>query len=166
MAVSGLMKITTFGVMIRRNSRRQSCNPKWREYDFDIAHKKYADIGCRPVYDIWNSSKPLCNSSEKIAIVTTPFGETSWKINSEKYSEPCQSADKIVYDFQETYPSWGAGGNSSWDYFNLAAQMPLSKLKVTQQKQAYDLQNLIGNSGGYIGLILGKYIVSLQVTIH
>ena len=68
------MKINTFEVTIRRNSRKQTCNPKWKEYDLDMARKKYADIGCRPVYDIWNLRYPTCDSGKKMAIVTAPFG--------------------------------------------------------------------------------------------
>ena len=42
------------------------------------------------------------------------------------------------------------------DIFSIAPQIPVSRFKVIEQKQAYDLQNLIGNSGGYIGVFLGK----------
>ena len=83
-----------------------------------------------------------------MSVATFLFTEKDWKRN--EYSKPCQSADKIVYEYQETYPK------SSTDNFWIAAQMPISGFKLTEQKQAYDLQNLIGNSGGYIGLILGK----------
>ena len=143
-----LMKLNTFEVTIRRNSRRQSCNPNWREYESNITEKTYSYIGCRPVYNVLNSSLSPCNSRRKMSVVTSIFTGMDWKGN--KYLKPCQSADKIVYEYQETYPK------SSKDNFWIAAQMPISGFKLTEQKQAYDLQNLIGNSGGYIGLILGK----------
>jgi hypothetical protein len=153
------MKINTFEVTIRRNTRKQTCDPKWREYDFNIAQKKYADIGCRPVYDSWNSNYPTCKSEKKMAMATAPFGVRDWKNN--KYSEPCQSADKIIFEYQETY----SPSNSYIDVFSTAVQMPFSKLKVIEQKQAYDIQNLIGNSGGYIGLFLGKYFSPIRTKI-
>jgi hypothetical protein len=156
-----LMKINTFEVTIRRNSRKHTCNPKWREYDFYNAQKKYSDIGCRPVFDIWNSSYPTCDSAKKMAMAATPFGEMKWK--NDKNSEPCQSADKIIFDYQETYASNPFQPHQTpkhIDVFATAMQMPFSRSKVIEQKQAYDLQNLIGNSGGYIGLFLGTYIFS------
>ena len=139
-----ILQMKAFEVTIRRNSRRQPCDKKWRAYDFSVAQNKYATAGCRPVYDIWNSSYLPCKSKEKMGLATSFLGSENYK------HEPCQSADKIDFEYRELYV------NGSPDSFSIVVQMLRSQFKVIEHKQAYDLQNLIGNSGGYIGLFLGK----------
>ena len=86
----------------------------------------------------------------------------------EKYPDPCQSADTIIYDYQENQDITNKGkmpavysnaskiapvhNGSFW--FMIAA--PFHKFKVIEHKQAYDFQSLVGNTGGYLGLFLGK----------
>ena len=81
-----------------------------------------------------------------------------------KYSEPCQSADKIVYEYQDAdledlkstndsfFNTDFIGNNST---FKVAVFIQNNKFKVIFRKKAYDFQALVGNCGGYIGLILG-----------
>ena len=40
--------------------------------------------------------------------------------------------------------------------YDITVQLPENKYKAIVHKEAYDFTNLIGNSGGYIGLFLGK----------
>ena len=71
--------------------------------------------------------------------------------------EPCQSADKFVFDHIDLYDSF-----SPWrmnESFSVFANMQVSRVKVIEQKRAYELQTLIGNSGGYIGLLLGTTFI-------
>ena len=69
--------------------------------------------------------------------------------------EPCQSADKISFENVDLYQP--TSDETPADNFQLSIDMQISKIKVIEQKAAYELQTLIGNSGGYIGLLLGKY---------
>ena len=73
--------------------------------------------------------------------------------NHPQVMEPCQSADKIVFGHVDNYlpPSDFFPANS----FSVWVNMQVSRIKVIEQKRAYELQTLIGNSGGYIGLLLG-----------
>ena len=45
--------------------------------------------------------------------------------------------------------------NHSNDTFSINIALMSKKFKLITHKKAYDLQTLIGNCGGYIGLILG-----------
>ena len=105
-------------------------------------------VGCRPVYDVWGSSYQPCNSSEQMKRV--------FSLNHlPQIMEPCQSADKIVYEeFDDQYFNF-----SSFDTFGVWVDMRMSRVKVIEHKQAYNLKNLIGNTGGYIGLFLGTYYI-------
>ena len=68
--------------------------------------------------------------------------------------EPCQSADKIVFEYMDKYVL--ASDLEPADSFKVSVEMRMSGIKVIEQKQAYDFQSLIGNCGGYIGLLLGN----------
>ena len=41
--------------------------------------------------------------------------------------------------------------------------MQFSRFKVIEHKEAYGLQNLVGNSGGYIGLFLGRCYIRIYI---
>ena len=118
-----------------------------------MAKNHFSTIGCRPVYDIWNSTYLPCDSKEKNQLATFPFGP---KRND--YVEPCQSADKIIYDYQETNVN---SNDTTYKYpippnsFQVMVVFPGSKFKVILHKAAYDFLSLIGNGGGYVGLFLG-----------
>ena len=119
------------------------------EYDFSVAQSNYATIGCRPVYAIWNSSYGPCNS--KKLMFRSAFYSAATQFDSKNYKpDPCQSADRIVLEYKDVYVNSIPGSS------RIFVQMPRTRFNVIQTKRAYDLQHLIGNSGGYIGLFLGK----------
>ena len=68
--------------------------------------------------------------------------------------DPCQSADKITFENADLYHP--ASDMFPADKFIVSVDMKISRIKVIEQKPAYELQALVGNSGGYIGLLLGK----------
>ena len=147
-----VLKMNAFEVTILRNSRHHQCTENWKDYDIEVGRKYFGKIGCRPVYDIWNLSYPLCNSSEKM----TMAGSVAVSENI----EPCQSANEILFEHVDLYhPVSDTFRN---DTFLVKVDMKFSKFKVIEQKKAYELQTLMGNGGGYIGLLLGIY----QIHIH
>ena len=144
-----LIKMKIFEVTIRRNSRWNQCRANWKEHDFDVAKRHLETVGCRTVYEVRSSNYQLCNSSEKMAM------SLNW--NVPQIMEPCQSSDKIVYEeFDNQYKNLNF---FSADSFVVWIDMRMSKIKVIEHKQAYNLQNLIANSGGYIGLFLGIHYI-------
>ena len=84
-----------------------------------------------------------------------------------KYPPPCQYVEKIIYDTDDFDLDMGKGMNNTFphedfwgnanDSFNIMEALQSPKFKVILHKKAYDLQALVGNCGGYIGLILGKF---------
>ena len=75
-------------------------------------------------------------------------------------TEPCQSADKILFGNADSYVQTNDG--YSEDSFFIWIYMQVSSVKVIEQKRAYELQTLIGNSGGYIGLLLGTIYIHIH----
>jgi hypothetical protein len=148
-----VLRVNTIEVSQRRNSRKKKCNKNWKEYDLDVARHYLEKMECRPVYGIWDSSYPTCNSSDEMKMALSL--ETRPQI-----MEPCQSADKIVFDHVDKYIT--ASAMFPADSFLVVVVIQTSRIKVIEQKRAYELQTLIGNSGGYIGLILGTYSIHIS----
>ena len=156
------LNINIFEITIRRNTKTNPCNQKWRKDDFEI-YQKWADkIKCKAPYQTWNTSYPFCNTKEKMAQANLDF-------NARKKSlPPCHTVEKVVYEYTEFEPKIPKSAesyfaNSSFfrntnDTFQIIIGLQSNKFKAIVHKKAYDLQTLIGNCGGYIGLILGKLI--------
>ena len=142
-----VIKMNAFEVTILRNSRNHQCSENWKGYDIDVARKYFKEIGCRPVYAIWNLSYPICNSSEQMAM--------AHGLAISENIEPCQSASEILFEHVDLYHP--VSDIVRADSFLVTVDMKFSKFKVIEQKKAYELQTLMGNGGGYIGLLLGRY---------
>ena len=154
-----LMKITTFDITLRRNTRQRPCNKEWKNDDQHVFKKFLGPLGCRAPYQNWISDLPICNSKKKMAESNFPLMEKRDK----KINEPCQSAERIEFEYQEIAPEsernifttvFPRRENS----FFLMTTTKSPRFNVLISKQAYDFQSLIGNSGGYIGLFLGNYM--------
>ena len=143
--------IKIFEVTIRRNRSKTACFADWKNYDSLIIQQIIAREGCRPPYYIWNSSLELCSTMREMEALSK-FGNLS-------YLAPCQGADKIVYDYQETelYTPYLTNVVDK-RFFDVAVGIQDQTFKLIERKQAYSFQNLIGNGGGYVGLFLGNVI--------
>ena len=79
---------------------------------------------------------------------------------SKYYPPPCQSIKKITYDYEEVTiedDSNTMTNTSSW--FRIVLLFYDQYYKQITQVRAYDMELLIGNIGGYIGLFLGYAIL-------
>ena len=173
-----LLKLTIFEATKRRNKYKRPCNEKWEIDDYIVYQQFLAGIKCRPTYHIWNASFEPCNTKAKIALANFPIGK-----KRNEFKQPCQSAEKVTF---EHYPlvipeshgspeflNYSDHSHGSVDFKNktfqsemfvFAAKISTDTFKIIVHKEAYDLQNLIGNSGGYIGLILGNIIQMFYCT--
>ena len=162
---SMLFKIKSTEVILRRKSRYSSCNENWRNDDLEVFEKSIIKNKCRAPYQTWNPEHPICDQSEKMANANFDLGDRN------EYPPPCQHVEKIAYDFVEynmedmdtpnEFLKSSLLSTSMNNTFSIAFALMTSKFKLVTHKKAYDFQTLIGNCGGYIGLILGKF----QITI-
>ena len=160
-----LMKINSFEVTIRRKTKNRPCNADWLNDD-QLVYEEFLTRGgkCRPPYKIWNSTYPVCDTIQKMYEANYHFGR-----QRDKYMEPCQNAEKVIYESQVVDFSklsmdsdyYHRVGLAEFDYFFkegsfiVVVEILSNRFKVIKHVQQYDLQSLIGNSGGYIGLFLG-----------
>ena len=164
------LRINILEVAVRRNTKTRPCNEDWRMDDFRV-FQQYIEKGvkCVSPYHQWNLSYPACDTMEKMSQAYFPLGDARMK-----YKQPCKSAEKVVYEYsdldfsnntttvtEDWYIDVGISENDlplflNSSYFNyLVVQMKSNTLKVIEHKPAYDIQNFVGNSGGYVGLFLG-----------
>ena len=126
----------------------------WKNYDFWIMQQFMEHIGCRPPYSIGNSSLKLCDTRNSMEQVRFNLLEEL------KYPPPCQSVEKVGYDYRETDETPNEFDFLTFDKGSFKIDMTLQHqaFKLIEQKKAYDFQSLVGNGGGYVGLFLGNKI--------
>jgi hypothetical protein len=172
-----LLKLNILEVTVRRNTKMQPCNEDWRMDDSKV-FQQYIEKGvkCLAPYHPWNLSFTACDTKEKMAHAYFPLGN-----ERDHYMQPCQSAEKIVYEYTDldlTTASNGDNDNLMTDMgisdvvldaihnletFNIVVMVKSSRFKAIIHKQAYDIEDFIGNSGGYVGLFLGMFKHKLYI---
>ena len=147
-------------VLVRRNKYNNKCNEDWERYDKNVMENRIARIGCRPAY-YYTSRFPICSTLEdmkKVAPLTPNM------IN--EYDPPCRSISKLQFDYQDIdydYDEDQIGDNVP--YFTISATSLDTTFKLIELVRAYDVQSLIGNAGGYIGIFLGYTICQLPAVM-
>ena len=146
-----VFKITAMEVIIRRNRPSSPCFIGWNHFDDSMFEKYNQESTCTVPYQKGN--KLVCNTSEEMADWKYSMNE----LRNKYLSEPCHemsnliSSMNIIEKSNETSPQ-------------LYVNYP-DKIKVITQHKSVDAQMLIGNIGGYIGLLLGNAFLGLLYCI-
>ena len=142
-------EIRSMEILMRRETRNKRCTRKWRVYD-ELVLKKHIKInGCSPPYFRPYKNVDKCNAKEDIQKSKYDFHE----IRSKYFPKPCQRISKIQTHVTN-FPSKGK--------FGFQIMYP-EELKLITQSKEVDVHALIGNIGGYIGLLIGKSQYSIIV---
>ena len=138
-------------VLVRRNKRTKSCNEDWLNYDKSILEKQMKFIGCRPPY-YYSIDLPVCSTKENLKKVAPPTPE-----DLNKYPPACRAISKLQFDYQDIDEDDDIieGVNGTDPHFSLSITALDTTFKLIELVRAYDIQSLIGNAGGYIGIFLG-----------
>ena len=75
--------------------------------------------------------------------------------NSDFLKPPCIDMEDIRYTFDELEVDWYGS-----DWFWISIRFPDIFMEIVQVR-AVDVQTVIGNAGGYVGLFLGNYSFKL-----
>ena len=138
----------------RRNKLFQPCNENWRNFDYDILQDHAQSVGCTPPYYSNIKNIPSCTTQEQIR-------KSMFTLQLDDYGKfpPCQGIHRVDYRFDETDldgTEWSGSGE-----FWIGLYINNQKFKDVVQRQAIDLNGLIGYIGGYTGLILGYNILQI-----
>ena len=165
-------------VMKRRNKPKESCEADWRKNDNVLIKKTLEDVKCSLPHWNMNSTLPPCKEHQ-LRRLQTKFHQIHHNI------PPCQAIEKIFYSYDEKAQlddiasklkylgeNWVnlSGGKESElqrrSMFQVMLTFQGSTYTEITQIKAYDVQTLIGNAGGYVGLFLGVALVQLPSAIQ
>ena len=145
-------------------------------YDQSVKQNMIKEIGCHPKYWTFdNESTPICTKKEQFEMFWSEhFDKATRYRHNVKYLHPCREFQKIQIEYRDVnYFVAGVpmdNNNSSSmksdtvedaNWFQIEYQVRVNTFKEIVQIRAYTLQSLVGNVGGYIGLMLGYAILNI-----
>ena len=135
-------------IIRRRNKQSNPCIED-QHHDLLMLHDKVMKLGCRaPYHTSIRNAMPICPNKEKMKLAHPSLTDNH---HNKYYSLPCQTMSNIDFSFVEQEDSDVQRAGS----FEVLLS-PTDNYKMIEQSKAIDMQALIGNIGGYIGLLLGK----------
>ena len=147
--------ITNVEILKRRSKSDAPCIEDWKMYGNNVENifqSVMDEVGCRAPYQ--QSMKPmaLCQTKEKMREMYTLLHADPTK----KYLPTCDTLENMQYAYHDAIFKNNIKGP---EWFWIGIDMP-DRYKEIVQIRAVDIQSLIGNCGGYIGLFLGECSVS------
>jgi hypothetical protein len=147
-------------VVVRRNKKSKPCDLNWRNYDADMQGTLMRRSGCRPPY-YDKIDLPVCSTGAKMWMVThlTPHD-----FEEDGHPPPCRAISKLQFDYQDVEydTNGGSNGNAS---FSLSVASLDPTFKLIELVRDYNIQTLIGNAGGYLGIFLGYALCQLPAAL-
>ena len=145
-------------VLHRRNKYNHPCIEDFKNHDTYVIEQIISKAGCRPPH--WKSEHDyrLCTSREEMLKVLPPLKKHEYL----DYTPPCRSVTNLPFSYEEIDEDVGRDPA----YFRISMTSADTTFKNVEQHKHYSLQNLIGNTGGYLGLILGYAFIQLPVVVY
>ena len=137
--------ISKVEVLKRRNKRSSPCLTNWENWDDTTLLKMITDIGCSAPYHVSHHGFPVCSTENELKM----WHKMLASVRTKRDEQPCQVMPTLTYDVLKL-PNMEPGISIIIGYPREA--------KIITQSLAVDVNALIGNIGGYIGLFLGNFI--------
>ena len=147
-------------VLVRRNKHTKPCNEDWLNYDKSVLERQMKVRGCRPPY-YHSIDLPICLTKETMKEVAPPTPE-----DLNNHAPACRAISKLQFDYQDIDEEEDiVDGNGGDPHFSLSITALDTTFKLIELVRAYDVQSLIGNAGGYIGIFLGYALYQMPGAI-
>ena len=141
-------KMSKIELVKTRNKPKSPFVMQWRDWDEFVSLRHIKDIGCIPPYYESHQNVPICSTMKEMKrwynILAT--------IRNEREYMHCQQMPGIDFEIYK-------GHNRTHGTFTISIGYP-ELVKIITQSRAVDVNALIGNLGGYIGLFLGMHDIS------
>ena len=167
--------------VLRRRDKYESKCSDWRNYDNLVEKEALAYLGCRLFkpqtgakhYSSLLEKYPACDSQDKLKLRSRLFFDDiiSDSGNLIKFTPPCSEIKRMNVERVEEITN--AAREAIWvpstkgklldneGWFKVRVKFITNEFKEFIQVRAYNAENLIGNSGGYIGLLVGYTIAQM-----
>ena len=154
--------IDIIDVFRKRDKADEPCNANWdqmKQSDQKIMHDIIEMADCTPPH--WNISTdyPICNSKDKMknaTIETSPFKHASPSF-LKAFEQPCDGIQAATLNSllepRKNLSSFHSDNGS--DSASVTFHFKNERYKEIKYTKAFDLPSLVGEVGGYIGLLLG-----------
>ena len=167
-------------VIKRRNKYGSKCYDL-ENYDSIIEEEILSDVGCRPFYVPSLQKHVPCSTKQEMQAISDRVKSIMSK--SEKFKSitpPCHEITRIQISYKEeiVQKKQSERGNDMMDevaiierpfgytgWFRVALTFPTNMYMEIKQVRAYSPQSLIGNAGGYVGLLVGYSISQFPVLL-
>ena len=144
-------------VLNRRNTRNSPCIEDWKHHDQVIRRKVMDKAGCQPPHWDETTDLPKCSSQKQMKL----FHE----MNVSAQSPPCRQIEKVIHTFEDLKyvddnpVEWIKAPNDQ--IFKIMIQFKDSSFMEIRHVRSFDIESLIGNAGGYLGLFTGYALLQL-----
>ena len=157
-------KLENVVVVQNRNKPESQCNEDWRNDD-QIKMKNIMDEnGCQPPH--WKNLNYLENCTNKEQL------SEFYYLNMDAQTPPCTIIQKVIYSYQELdfsdyeYEWLNISNSKETQQFKVAIEFEDSTFMKIEHVRAFDIESLIGNSGGYLGLFTGYALLQIPSLIR
>ena len=145
-------RIDNLEVIRKRNTGNTPCNTESTKDNEHIISKLLEKTKCKPPHWIDLKYPQVCNNSHSIAntnIDACAFDNPDF---FKEFDEPCDQIKIITFNVQEL----NRGFNESTDTrSDLTLAFKSATYKEIIHIRSFDMESLVGNMGGYVGLLLG-----------
>ena len=143
-----VFKLYGIEILRRRNKPSEPCIEDWKNYDRMVMQHHIETVGCVMPYQKSETVTAMCEAGGKMKRAKSGLQRIGDEL---KHPPPCEGMDNIYSSYNDNIDT--KKGNK--DQFGIKIEVPTG-LKEIRQSKAVDVQALIGNTGGYLGLFLGK----------
>ena len=157
-------------VLHRRDKTSSPCK-YYKNYDNFFQGKLVEKVGCYPPYWNYDGTITKCRSMEKLKMFSKDIlkAVVGTLDVSEMITQPCVELRKLMFDYEEfdtnyeemshLFPNINSTDGDSLIFITIVFLDPY--IKEIKQARAFGIESLIGNIGGYMGLLLGVSIIQL-----
>ena len=154
--------VATLEVIHFRNKKSMRCNLNWKKDDDEIRRNLVAKFECVPPY--WKQDFQMdyqgCSQKKLKALSSI----VSWK----NELKPCRIISQTLFlqsDFAISSFDGAFDNGYAGNYFVVYINHPEETYKEIRIVQSFDVETLIGNGGGYLGLCLGYSLLQLPTFV-
>ena len=143
-----------------QSKAQPNCNPDWTKDDQVCMSAIMERAGCNLPY--WKANKELdvCATKEGMK-QAQPLSN----VNISKWCPPpCQAIEKLTYQYEEVEMKEAYDDQLDKDqapWFRIVLLFYAQTYKEISQVKAFDMEMLVGNIGGYLGLFLGYALLQI-----
>ena len=152
-------------VLRKRDKREEQCyKNELMPYDDWMIYRIVEEVNCKPPY--WENVSaidpfPVCKTSQELRHVTNLFWNYFYGINES--NTPCNEIKKMDIVYQESkYNETGPPNTTVVNFYYFKC----NEYKEIRQMQAYTGAVLVGNIGGFVGMLLGFALVQIPGIVN